>query len=484
MLRSRFTDRPFHALLGALCAALLLPAAVNARSPGVKTLTAVDFRAAAEHVEFTVRTDPPLAPDAVSARRDGAVLMIQLDDVAAERRWLETDDAAIARTLLHPSRKYAPAAIVRVRMKRKVGGVMLENIRVRAEGDAVVIAVPRSAAVARAWARAPAAEAPAPTADAPMADAPASAVKLTFGPPTRVAPPAEPTLEPPPAIAAAPDALDDAPAPAAAEEPFDPADTPLALGDDAPLDTPTGDVALSAGLARVSGPGIGAFLMSLLFLGAVGFLMWRKMRGSRATPTGRPLIRPVGSHMLGPKQSLLLVDVAGEMVLLGTTDKGVQMLTKIEGRDEPDPAVTPGPAVPREALGPVAGHFAERLGAAVSRFRTAAARLGTRTSADDGPAAPPAPAADDRAARERAADDRAAERRFFAREKDALREAAEEDALAALAERVEDTPEIDPRRLARTRFAPVEPAEPERPAAPTLDPRADLLRKIRELQRA
>ena len=59
--------------------------------------------------------------------------------------------------------------------------------------------------------------------------------------------------------------------------------------------------------------------------------------------------------MLGPKQSLLLVDVAGDMVLLGTGDKGIQMLTKIEGRDHVDllaPAkVTPSSTkVPSQAM--------------------------------------------------------------------------------------------------------------------------------------
>ena len=55
------------------------------------------------------------------------------------------------------------------------------------------------------------------------------------------------------------------------------------------------------------------------------------MKQMKPATEGGPLIRPIGTHMLGPKQGLLLVDVAGEMVLLGTTDKGVQLLTKLDG---------------------------------------------------------------------------------------------------------------------------------------------------------
>lgn len=464
--------RPVRTVPCAVICLLLAASAVNAEAPGVKTLTGVDFASHADRFEFALRADGPIDPDAISARAEGPVLMIRLDAARADRRWLDTPDPAIRRTLLHPSRRGAPAAIVRTRLAAKVAPVTLENIRVRADGDRVVIAVPRDAAVARRWADSP----------APAAEAPAGAVQLTFAPPAEAAP-GDATAD---AIADATDAtdadaIDDPMADAIAAVPGgiarpDAPDAPdaiaeppaaPAIGEDAPLLAAApaageADVPLSAGLASVEGPGVGAFLMSLLFLGAVGLLMWRKMRGSRDTATGRPLIRPIGSHMLGPKQSLLLVDVAGEMVLLGTTDKGVQMLTKIEGRDDgrAAPEVSPGPEVPREAFG--AGTFADRLGAAVTRFRSAAARLETPADAPE---------------------DRAAERRFFAREREAVREAAEEDALAALADRVEDQPRIEPRRRARRDFAPVEPA-PAAPPAPTADDGADLLRRLRALHQA
>lgn len=149
MLRAPSTMGSAAALFCALVGLLALPTGVNARAPGVKTLTAVEFSAADEYVEFTLRADPPLDPAAISARKDGRVLMIRADGARTDRRWLDTADGLIKRTLLHPSRKNAPAAVVRTRLTRTVSPEMLANIRVRLEGDAVVVAVPRSAQVAR-----------------------------------------------------------------------------------------------------------------------------------------------------------------------------------------------------------------------------------------------------------------------------------------------------------------------------------------------
>lgn len=435
----------------ALICALLLPAAVNARSPGVKTLTDVAFAAHDDRVEFVLTADPPLAPDAISARADGAVLMIRLDDTRAERRWIDTPDRLVRRTLLHPSKTDGPAAVVRSRFTRAIDPAILSDIRVRAEGDTLVVAVPRTAAIARRWAAADAAPAatagtstattstpaaPARAAEpAPAADALTSAIPGAAG---------EGEREDEADALAADEATDLAAAPAAI-----PTATTAALGEDAPLTAEPAapdatETPFAAGLTSpdAQGPGLAAFAVSLLFLAAVALLMWRRMRGARDAHTGRPLIRPVGTHMLGPKQSLLLVDVAGEMVLLGTTDKGVQMLTKIEARDpeprEPRPAPAAAPAEPQG--------FAARLGGALARFRTAAGHID--------PAAPQTTGAD--------------------------------DALAALAARVHDPAptDRDSRRRARRHFAPVTPAPAAMPPVAPADPAADLLQKIRRLQSA
>ncbi|MCB9542183.1 MAG: flagellar biosynthetic protein FliO [Myxococcales bacterium] len=372
----------------ALICALLLPAAVNARAPGVKTLTDVAITAHDDRVEFALTADAPLAPDVISARADGPVLMIRVDETRAERRWIDSDDRLVRRTLLHPSKADGPAAIVRSRFTRKIDPAILGDIRVRAEGDTLVVAVPRTAAIARRWAAAdaaPAATAGTSTATTSTPAAPPRAAEPAPRPPPRPAADAltfaipgadgegegeheadELAAEPAAPIAAAPSPL--AAAPALGE------DAPLAPE---PLAPDAAETPFAAGLTSpdAQGPGLAAFAVSLLFLAAVAFLMWRRMRGARDAHTGRPLIRPVGTHMLGPKQSLLLVDVAGEMVLLGTTDKGVQMLTKIEARDtDPHPRdARPAPVAAAPAAEPQG--FAARLGGALARFRTAAGHL-------------------------------------------------------------------------------------------------------------
>ncbi|MCB9553208.1 MAG: flagellar biosynthetic protein FliO [Myxococcales bacterium] len=197
--------------------------------------------------------------------------------------------------------------------------------------------------------------------------------------------------------------------------------------------------------------------------------MWRRMRGARDAHTGRPLIRPVGTHMLGPKQSLLLVDVAGEMVLLGTTDKGVQMLTKIEARDtDPHPRdARPAPvAAPAAAAEPQG--FAARLGGALARFRTAAGHIDPR------PPAPPAPTTPSP--------------RFAARVRDTAPPPPTDDRAtdrAATAPPTAPPTAASSRRrapAATSRPSPLPP--PHRPHRPQTDPAADLLQKIRRLQSA
>ena len=89
--------------------------------------------------------------------------------------------------------------------------------------------------------------------------------------------------------------------------------------------------AAEAGIAATERSNTPTLIVAMLMMIGVAFVLLKKMKQMKPSSEGGPLIRPIGTHMLGPKQGLLLVDVAGEMVLLGTTDKGVQLLTKLEG---------------------------------------------------------------------------------------------------------------------------------------------------------
>ena len=94
--------------------------------------------------------------------------------------------------------------------------------------------------------------------------------------------------------------------------------------------------------------------------------------------------------MLGPKQGLLLVDVAGEMVLLGTTDKGVQLLTKLEGngieRTTEESSVTseqPSTARTDEVENPF-GKMLGQFRQASEKLKNATANVGRQVGATNG----------------------------------------------------------------------------------------------------
>ena len=94
--------------------------------------------------------------------------------------------------------------------------------------------------------------------------------------------------------------------------------------------------------------------------------------------------------MLGPKQGLLLVDVAGEMVLLGTTDKGVQLLTKLEGngieRTTEESSVTseqPSTARTDEVENPF-GKMLGQFRQASEKLKSATANVGRQVGATNG----------------------------------------------------------------------------------------------------
>ncbi|MCA9557325.1 MAG: hypothetical protein KC583_02065, partial [Myxococcales bacterium] len=126
-------------VLATLLGLTAAPAVVNAQAGDVKTLTKVDFAGTDDALEFALHAAPALTEADLSARTDGAVLMLRVENTQTDRVWLETPDDLIKRTLLHPSRRKAPAAVVRVRLKKPLSDAMLRNIMVRSEGGALVV---------------------------------------------------------------------------------------------------------------------------------------------------------------------------------------------------------------------------------------------------------------------------------------------------------------------------------------------------------
>ena len=392
---------------------------------GAPALTAVSFTPRADALEFVFRGQAALTGDQVSVYaddKDTEILNLKIAGVAVTRRWVTMPDVQIDRALMHPSND---AAVLRIRMKSKgsVNAAILDGVRVHDAEGAVVVRVPRSAAVAAQWALAeqptagPAQAAPVqavgaqPVAPAqavvPAQAAPAQAVPaqaaaaqavgaqpVAPAPVTGVAEIAQPAQMPqvaaPGSVAPTSPASVGAVAPSRVGTPpaaetarvSTLADAPLTLpGELAFADEDPGAVVANAGVSESAGMGAAAATIFLLF--GAGVFLWRKIRGHQGERgTGR-LIRPLGTHVLGPKQGLLLLDVAGEMVLIGTSDKGVQMLTKIE-RSDRAPEAAAAKASPPASHGDLALlrnettarapklNVAERATAAIAKVRAMA----------------------------------------------------------------------------------------------------------------
>lgn len=464
---------------GAPCVAFAAPAPAATAGAAVSALTAVSFTPRAEALEFVFRAATPVSAEQVSVygdSDDAEVLNLKVQNARVTRRWVTMPDAQIDRALLHPgSREGGESAVLRIRMKSKahVDAAILDAVKVREADGAVVVLVPRSGDIAAAWTREnnPAVAAPAP--------APQSAAAAVAAP--------APATDKIPTVADAPLTLADEETPAGAD----------------PFAEDPGAVVANAGVSESTG--MGAAAMSIFLLLGGGLFLWRKIRGHRGeTGTGR-LIRPLGTHVLGPKQGLLLLDVAGEMVLIGTSDKGVQMLTKIERSEKPAgrPEAVASPVVAPAAseLTLLAGseapvtkapklNVAERAQAAIAKVRAlsdarkAAGRLET---ADEDVTAD------------------ALERSFFDRADEHLAEAASgvEDDFEPRAEnffarlrKAAEKPESEPVKTSTARVNSPAPARKPAPAPAPVAQSApagrgdeaamtnDILRKIRQLQGA
>jgi len=445
-------------------------------------LSEVSFTPRKDAMEFVFRGRAPLLLEDVRVTSVGRdVFNIEVAGASVSRRWVQMPDASIHRALLHPL-EGAQGAVLRVRMKDALPEALVAAAQVREVGEAVVVTLPRSEAVAQAWAaaaqvaaaetkaaaeKAAAEKAAAEKAAAEKAAAPAAAPAPTSQAAAPV--PASTTVSEPP-IGARPLTLDEPEVAAEAEH-------------------------TSANIANESdSTSTGAAALTLCLLLGGGIFLWRKIKTHRPEASAGRMITPLSTHVLGPKHGLLLLDVAGEMVLLGTSETGVQMLTKIERSTTPTPkaaetvveriarddaaiAALTASATPAEPAAPKLSR-AERLGSALEKVKVLNARKSERLETAD---------------EDVTAD--ALERAFFDRAEEHLAEAADDvedsyqpsvssffkraGALRSAPEPEAIAPESTPAPKPATRRAP--PPVPAKPEVPLAN---DILRKIRQLQGA
>ena len=433
-------------------------------------IESASFHGGQDRLEFRLKTNKDVAGERISARTDGAVLVITVDGADVKRRWVKLKDVDVKRALLHPSRDGQHARL-RVRFHQPLTTLILQNIRVRKESTDIVIAIPRDEATARFWAGKQPSTVAAPAAETstqptkPVAIKQQAKVELPKKQPAILDNSTQDTAK----------NLDDdstqekvAAAPKGNEAINEPVPQVKGSQTEAPLSADAKVEEVSAknalGQAAPEGPRMGALAMAMLFLMCVALVVMRKFKKNGLTGDSGPMIRPVSSHMLGPKQSLLLVDVAGDMVLLGTGDKGIQMLTKIEGREHLDPAelaakVTPSKTqVPNQAMTAATGPaFAERFGRALGKIRAATGQSQAGTGQYG-----------------------AYQSQSYADISDA------QDHLAQAAGQVQDVANPQEQRQTRRDFAPVQtrPTAPVYDAQPPVVQKDDLLNKLRNLQGA
>ena len=270
-------------------------------------ISQVELIKAADHVEYVFHLNEAIEASALSARIDDSLIVLSLANATAKRTWIPSANTEVRRILLHPFRA-KPGAALRIRYFKSVSRSILENIRVRAEGSRLIAAIPNNANVAQSWAK----HARRAIVATPKTEEAATLTQNTAKTPVETANNVKDTIDED-AIAIAPmpetkaDQLDDDSAAKVSERVDD-----------------------EAGMAATERSNTPTLIVALLMMIGVGFVLFKKMRQMKPSNEGGPLIRPIGTHMLGPKQGLLLVDVAGERVLLGTTDKGVHLLTKLE----------------------------------------------------------------------------------------------------------------------------------------------------------
>lgn len=361
----------------------LSPAVAEEDAP-ISHIKAVTHTQTAQGRDFHFEATGPLSAEGAEAFTDGAVLGLRVSGAKVKKSWPDFNDDRISRTLLFQSHQKADSVVLRVRFNgvKRLPKSLARQVRFERRGEGLVAHIPPLPGEGQAAVTPAATPAVAQVAEVPAARAallvkapevepkPAVVVPPDPGPdPLRTD--ARPVIThkvegtegaeflaqidaPAPAEEAAPsaeaittvmDALAQIPEPPAqAEIAAEPKTAAVVTLPEAVIDEPAAEAeapvhthSMAAAKGEVPFDWALVGLLGLMLLALWGLKRWRKGRAGFAD--GK-LIHPISSHMLGPRNVLLLVDVAGEHVLLGTSDKGVQMLTKINPSAEAMEAMT------------------------------------------------------------------------------------------------------------------------------------------------
>ena len=115
------------------------------------TIEKLEQKAADNYVEYRFHLNQTVSPSILTARIDDTLMVMSVKGSTTSRAWVKPVHQSVRRILLHPVRTGNGAAL-RVRYFKSIESSIVQNIRVRVEGNTLIAAVPNSSSVAKEWA--------------------------------------------------------------------------------------------------------------------------------------------------------------------------------------------------------------------------------------------------------------------------------------------------------------------------------------------
>ena len=347
-----------HAI--ALLPALLL---ANPTIDGASA-TIVDGR-----LEVEVTVSEPMIREDVRAKIDGEALAIYVDGATAAKKSFGAGPLAV--TVL-PRAKYAKLQIPLAAELGCSGPIALQltgdDTKVRAsmrctgeaaaapaEASAPAVAAPVVAAKPAAkpqakpaaeWKAPPAAEKAAPAKAPPAAEKAAPAAE-------KAPPPAETAVA---AVEKVTAAAEKVPVPTEKIPLGKPSNDPFATKSEATAARAEAKEAL-AGNAKAPNPSPLTLTIFVALAGVAAYLLWRKRKKHQSG-----LIKILETASIGPKRSIVIAEVNGERMILGTSEAGISVLSSASGGHFTSSGISPALAQAAAAASPKAATSAPAAG--------------------------------------------------------------------------------------------------------------------------
>jgi flagellar biogenesis protein FliO len=279
--------------------AVLWPAAANA----LPRITAVDVEGSAEEVRVVIALDPVEARPAHRFMRDEGALRLLLTGSEIAETQEDLDDATIRRVVTRP---VGDRAVIRLDTRGSPIDT-LERAEVTSHDRGLVVVIRRSDAEASRYRAAH--DAPAPPIEARATVEPEATPEVAS---------ASPPVPQPEASRSEPRDEQER----AEREAAEPADPSRERSRPRPAIRPPATVTQASSGSSLRAAGAAALIV---LLGGVAWFLRRRRIGGRGRNEALA-IDILTAKRIGPRQSLLLIDVGGQTLLIGATEQGMTRL--------------------------------------------------------------------------------------------------------------------------------------------------------------